>query len=429
MPFRIFMPATPTTPPRHRWRTLLVLSAARTIDDTEGGVVNNLFPIIRQSLGLSLSQLGLLSTVGKVCRMVFGLFWSIVADRIGRKPVLVFVSGVWGVWTVLAGFADSFETLLLLYTIGAIGTVAGEPISNGLIADYFRGSERGRAYGAIRSLVSFGTVLFTPLLAAFAGTPEGWRYGLFCMGGLSMLSGLAIALWVEEPRRSTSEVRPRQGLDWRVLGVLWRIPSIQVLAGNVVFVTSIVMWPFMVTFYVDERGWTPSDANWLQGGFTAAWMISSLLGGLLGDWFEGRFGPRGRILLMQLYLGSFAAASFLAFQVNWGGSVGLTLSVLLLGVVGSVGFSGVVQPMVSQVSPGPYRATAFALLFSFLQGLTSAVLTYLGGWVAETWGLSAMMLWLVTLPYALNAVYWGLFYQCYERDRLKAETGPPPSEG
>ncbi|MCU0793343.1 MAG: MFS transporter [Opitutaceae bacterium] len=418
---------TPARPAPRRWRSVITIAVSRTIDDTESGLMNSLFPVIRASLGLSLAQLGLMAAIPRFARMIFGPLWSMIADRWGRKRVLVFATGVWGIWTGLVGLAQNFEQLLVLYAIGAIGTVAGEPIANGLVADHFKNNERGRAYGWLRSLSSFGSLAMTPLIAQFARSPEGWRYGLYTMGALSVASGIAIALLVDDPAPASGKsgpgekaTRPRFG--WRDIAELWRIPTFRLLAGSVLFITSIVMMPFMVSFFVDVRGWETADANFLQGAFTAGWMVSSVLGGFLGDWFERRFGARGRVILMQIYLAAFSIASLLVFQVDWGRGPLAFVVLLCFGLIGSVGFSGVVLPMVSHVVPGVARATAFALLFSLLQGMFAGILSLSAGALADRIGLQGLMLWVVTVPYAINAVYWTLLHRSYPEDRARRET-------
>lgn len=408
-----------------RWRSVITIAVSRTIDDTESGLMNSLFPVIRASLGLTLAQLGLIAAIPRFARMLFGPLWSMIADRWGRKRTLVFATGVWGVWTGLVGLAQDYNQLLVLYAIGAIGTVAGEPIANGLIADYFKNHERGKAYGWLRSLGSLGSLALTPLIAQFSRSPEGWRYGLYTMGALSVVSGIAILLWVDEPAAKPaasagqSAARPR--LSFADVAELWRIPTFRLLAGSVLFITSIVMMPFMVTFFVEVRGWVTADANFLQGAFTAGWMLSSVFGGFLGDWFERRLGPRGRVVLMQLYLAVFAACSALVFQVDLGHGPLAYLTLFGFGLIGSVGFSGVVLPMVSHVVPGVSRATAFALLFSLLQGMFAGVLSLVAGRFADLVGLRSLMLWIVTVPYAINAVYWTLFHRTYPADRARRE--------
>ena len=121
-------------------------------------------------------------------------------------------------------------------------------------------------------------------------------------------------------------------------------------------------------------------------------------------------------MLMQLYLATFAVMSYLALQVDWGRGVILYVVLFLFGLIGSIGFSGCVLPMVSAVVPPQLSATAFAVLFSLVQGLFSALLSLGLGYMAQAWGLPTVMFWMVTVPYAINAVFWFVFYRVYPRD-------------
>ncbi len=405
-----------------RWRALVALAVAFISDSAEGGLVNVLFPVIRQSLQLGVDALGLLSSISRIARVVFGPLWSLAADRYGRTRVLVLVTGVWGIWTAAAGLAQDFTQLLVLYSIGVIGTVASEPIANALLTDLFEEHERGRAYGAIRSVGTAGGLVLVPLIGQLAGIADGWRLGMVLMGLLSMLSGLLIAAYVREPPRRQSA---NEFAEFRVADVvgLFRIPSFVLLAVMLPLTTSLLVFPFFVTFFVDVRGWLTGDATVLFGVFMAGFALSSLLGGVLGDRFEQWYGPNGRIALMQLYLLGFAAMSYLAFQRDWGYGATVYAIQFLFGLVASIGFSGVVLPMVSAIVPIGLAATAFAVLFSLIQGLAAAVLTLALGWLATWHGFANAMLWLVTLPYLANALYWFAFYRVYPRDVAAQRAG------
>jgi MFS family permease len=394
------------------------MAFAFVVDNTEGGLINTLFPVIRAALALDLGALGLLTSISRFARMLFGPLWAMLADRYGRKRILVIVTGVWGIWTALAGLSQNFTQLLILYSIGVIGTVASEPIANGLLADLFEETERGKAYGAIRSIATFAGLFLTPLIGQLANVADGWRYGLYIMGGMSIFSGILILLFVKEPRRRTAVSDDPEVGRFKLadVGKLFKNRTILLLAGMLPFVTSLVLFAFFVTYFVDVRGWQTADAAILFTVFMAGFTLSSFLGGFLGDQFDKRFGPKGRIMLMQLYLIVFAAMSFLALQIDWGRGAALYVVLFLFGLIGSIGFSGVVLPMVSAVVPPELSATAFAVLFSLVQGLVSALMSLGLGYAAQAWGLQNVMFWLITVPYAINAVYWFLFYRVYPQD-------------
>jgi MFS family permease len=407
----------PTTIRKGRWSSLTAMAFSFVVDNTEGGLINTLFPVIRTALGLQLGALGLLTSISRFARMLFGPLWAMLADRYGRKRVLFIITGVWGIWTALAGLAQDFTQLLILYSIGVIGTVASEPIANGLLADLFEEDERGKAYGAIRSIGGLAGLVITPAIGQLANMADGWRYGLFIMGGMSIFSGILILLFVKEPQRQTALDAADSGrFNLRDAAILFKTPTILLLAVNLLFITSLVLFAFFVTYFVDVRGWTNASAVLLYTTFFTGFGISSFLGGFLGDRFDKRYGPRGRIMLMQLYLIAFAVMSFVALQIDWGQGIALYVVLFLFGLVGSIGFSGCVLPMVSAVVPPQMSATAFALLFSLVQGLISALLSLALGYLAQTFGLQSVMLWMVTVPYALNAVFWFLFYRVYPKD-------------
>jgi len=405
----------PAQKPKGRWGGLLSLAFSFVIDGTEGGLINSLFPVIRDALGMNLSALGIFSSISKFARMIFGPIWAMVADKYGRKRILVIVTGIWGIWTALAGLAQNQMQLYILYTIGVIGTVASEPIANGIIVDLFASEERGKAYGSLRSITGLIMVILTPLIGQLANVEDGWRYGMYIMGGMSVLSGILIMIFLKEPKHRTTTIGAEDKFEWSKVTALMKIPTVRLLAGMLIFVTSLVLFSFMVTFMVDVRGFTTADANIVFAAFGLGMIISSFLGGLLGDWVERKNPDKGRIMLMQIYLLTFSVFTFLATQIAWS-TTGFYVIWFLTGLVFSVGFSGCVQPMLASVVQPEMAGTAFALLFALIQGLLSALLSLAMGFLAERHGLQIVMFWLITVPYALNAVYWFLFYKPYPKD-------------
>ena len=60
--------------------------------------------------------------------------------------------------------------------------------------------------------------------------------------------------------------------------------------------------------------------------------------------------------------------------------------------------------MVSNVVPRQLSATAFAMLFSFIQGGITALMALGLGFLAEAFSSQMMFLWFVVVPYLLNAL-------------------------
>ncbi|WP_216326570.1 MFS transporter [Deinococcus aestuarii] len=411
---------------RKRGASVGTLSLFNAVENQEGSMLAVLGPLVRNGFGIGLAEIGVITALGRAARMIFGPLWSMIADRWGRKGVLI-ITAFWGVFTLAAGFAQNYQQFVLLYGIGLIGTVAAEPISNGILSDLYKDNERGKAFGTLRSVGALLGLVVTPILGQLGNIPnnEGWRYGMYIMGGIGLLTGVLVWLFVKDPRDSLKKAGLRQGKEDqfrfgdvpKILG----IPTMALLAVQLLFITSLVLFAFIIFYFTDVRNYSPTEATYLYTVFFAGFGISSFVGGLIGDAFVRRMGDRGRIALMQIYLALFALMSFLATQIDWPSRVVDYGVWFVFGLIGSIGFSGCVLPMVSSVVPPQYRSTSFALLFSFIQGGISTILSLYIGRLAQEYGLRPVLLWLVTVPYAVNAVFWFLFYRTYPRDKARMD--------
>lgn len=411
--------------PAKRNRAVAALGTSQAVDNSESGLMNTFFPLIRDAFGLGYADLGLISSISMWARMIFGPTWAMAADKFGRKRILVIVTGAWGIWTVLAGFAPSYPLLVALFIVSAVGTVASEPVLNGMLPDLFRQSERGKAYGLVRGIGGGVGIVIGPAIGMFGSDPDGWRYALWTMGAISIISGILIWAWV--PKLAVTSVSvtedPESGtFRIRDVALLFKIPTIWMIVVMLPFVTSLILLRFYTTFLVDVRGMGVPEAAVVMAVFSLGAMFSAFLGGMLGDLFTKKLGSKGRIILMQIYLVCFAATIYLATQIDSPNRLYIYGSTFLMGLVFSVGFSGCVLPIVSTVVPKKLGSSAFAFLFSFVQGGITAVLTINIGAIAEIFGdLQITFLWFVVVPYLINAVIWFGFYAVYPKDAARQE--------
>lgn len=431
-------------PPKGRLGATIALGVSQSIDNSEGGVSKTFFPQIMNAFGLSDAELGLLNALGNAARMIFGPVWAMLADRFGRKLILFIVTGLWGVWTLGAAFAQSWTMLLVLYGISLVGTVASEPILNGLLGSLYKRSERGKAFGTVRATASGLGFVLTPALGQFGGDPNGWRYAFITMGVLSIISGILILIFVNEPKKvekeNADELKAEAGMFSLADAVkLFKIPTIALIAPMLLLVTSLVLFGFMGQVWARDMGFGVKNGSYLYTAFSIGATLSALLGGFLADAFVRKFGHKGRIMLFQIYavlFGSIIAITMYFYKVWTPGiqsgdgqqvlqdpSIVYYVLVFLMGLVFSIGFSGCVLPMVSSVCPKQLSATSFAVLFSLIQGGINVVYSLVLGNVSKAIGsLPLTILLLVSIPYFINAIYFFVFYKTYEKDvHLQAE--------
>lgn len=427
-------------PPKGRLGGTIALGMSQSIDNSEGGVSKTFFPQIMNAFALGNTELGLLNALGSAARMIFGPLWAILADKFGRKTILFVVTGLWGLWTIAASFSTSWTMLLIIYGISLVGTVASEPILNGLLGSLYKRSERGKAFGTVRATSASLGFILTPALGQFGTNPDGWRYAFITMGVLSVISGFAILIFVHEPKK----VAPEEGQELKSeAGVfkfsdaakLFKIPTLALMAPMLLLVTSLVLFGFMSVVWAKNLGYGVTNASYLYTVFSIGSTISALLGGFVADFFVRQFGHKGRIILFQIYgvlFGTIIALTM--YFAHWWDpdvspmpqgtneptntpSILYYVMVFLMGLVFSIGFSGCVLPMVSSVCPRQLSATSFAVLFSLIQGGINVIYSLVVGAVADAIGdLQLTILIGVSLPYFINSLYWFVFYKTYEKD-------------
>ncbi|MFI6904330.1 MFS transporter [Nonomuraea sp. NPDC050394] len=417
---------------RGRWRQLSLLGGAMLVDSTEASLVNSLFPVIRQSLGLSLGALGILTAAGKIVGVFTGPLWVWVARRWSRKNVLVVATGLWGVWGIAAGFSQNFAQLLIFYTILAAGYAAAHPIITEIIGDLFDGSARGKAVGLLYGVIALAGSVLGPVKGQLANVGDGWRWGLWGIGAFNVLLGVGIWLWFRDPGIGAAErqladldpeVRAAQSrLTWTKALALLRIPSFLILLGSRLLSGHLLVGAFGVVFLVDVYGFSTAVASIVLLPFGVGYFLGNVAGGFLGDWAARRSPRHGLVAVLQAAQFGFAAAAFLGTQIAFTSIVPFAAFFGLMGATQGVN-PGINRPMVMAITPPELRGAAFAIYISIFEAIGWAAFSLGAGFLGDVFGLKQVFLWILVLLMLANGAYLTLLYRPYARDvdRLQRE--------
>ncbi|MGB4205939.1 MAG: MFS transporter, partial [Bacteroidales bacterium] len=320
------LPAAEVAPIKGRWRNVVTLAFAGIVDAGEDQAMASMFPAIRTSLNMTTANLGTITSLGKVMEIIFGPIWGMLADRFSRKRILIIGTGLWGLWTLLIGFSVSYEMLLSLRVIAAIGLVAlGSPM-NSMLTDLFPQKERGKVFGIMRMISSLAVIVSILFFGRLAEIPEtGWRIGFITFGALSMLRGLLFALFLKEPPRGGAEAaiydvaqqsEKKYTFSWQSVAAIFRVPTNLLLVFEKIFgvPVQLTILTFAVTWLVDERGFRPGQATTVLTGIVIGSAFSTLIGGLLGDWAERKNPRYGRLFVVQGSRAMMAILGYFFFQ-------------------------------------------------------------------------------------------------------------------
>jgi MFS family permease len=117
-------------------RTLFALGLGYLIDQGEAQSMGVLSPIIQSMWGVSFGMIGLMETLRTIAQTVSSPFWGYISDRFSRKKVLIFGTGVWGLWTIAIGLVPGFGSMLVIRAISGLGLGCLMPATFSLLGDH-----------------------------------------------------------------------------------------------------------------------------------------------------------------------------------------------------------------------------------------------------------------------------------------------------
>ena len=195
---------TGEAPPSERYTRYVVgiLLAVYTLNFLDRQIVSILAAPIKDDLGLSNTQLGLVTGVA------FALFYSVLglpiawaADRYNRVRILSGACALWSAMTALCGFAGNFAQLFVLRVGVGVGEAACVPCAHSIISDRTEGAQRAAALGVFAMGIPLGT-LGGLWVGGVLADAYGWRVAFFALGAPGLALALLALLTIREPSRS-----------------------------------------------------------------------------------------------------------------------------------------------------------------------------------------------------------------------------------
>ncbi|MEY2694171.1 MAG: hypothetical protein RL142_519 [Actinomycetota bacterium] len=192
---------------RNRWIGLVFISMGISLVIIDGTIVNTIFPTVIEALNLTSTQV---QWVQESYVLVFAsllLVWGSLADRFGRKRVLVIGIAIFVLSSVWAGYSTDATTMIAARVLQGVGGSMVLPTTLSLVNANFQGKERGIAFAVWGATIG-GMVALGPVLGGWFATSfgeDGWRlaFNINAPIGLIVIAGLLY--WVAESKQAQRE--------------------------------------------------------------------------------------------------------------------------------------------------------------------------------------------------------------------------------
>ncbi len=153
-------------------------------------------PTVMRDLNVPASSIGLVMSIFTLPGILLAPIVGILADRFGRKRILVVSLLIFGIFGGACACAGDFKTLLLFRFLQGIGVAAVGVLNPTIVADLYEGQDRTTAMGYSGLVISIGTMIFPVtggLLALW-----GWQYP-FLLPLLALPVAAAVHWFLKNP--------------------------------------------------------------------------------------------------------------------------------------------------------------------------------------------------------------------------------------
>ena len=272
------------------------------------------------------------------------LFFGILADRFGRRPILIAVILAFSAFSALSGVAQSLTQLLVIRTLFGFAMGGEWGIGASLVMETIPPKLRGPVSGLLQS--GYPSGYFVASLVYFLLFDQiGWR-GMFFVGIAPALLVFLIRMHVEESPAFTARADKPRVNPFAELARNWKIALYMIVLMTAFNAFSHGTQDLYPTFLQKQHHF---DTR-LTGTLTAIMNLGAIVGGIaFGIWSE-RIGRKRAIVI----------ASLLALPIIplWAYST----TPLMLGIGGFLmqvavqGAWGIVPVHLNELSPGAVRA-------------------------------------------------------------------------
>jgi len=258
------------------------------------------FPSIADSLDVSTERIGLLITFFTIPGIIITPILGLLADRFGRKIVLVPSLFLFGFAGTACAYATSFDQMLLFRALQGMGSASLGALNLTLIGDLYTGNQRATAMGYNGSVLSIGTAFYPAVGGALAIL--GWYYP-FYLSLLAIPVGIFVLLKLEKTGSSNSLNMTE--IFSNVASSLVSKKVIPLFVG--IFLTFIMLYGGYITFFtilLDER--FEQNSFWigiiLSGSSFMTAYASSQLGKLTERFSEVNLIRTAAVLYLTIFL-------------------------------------------------------------------------------------------------------------------------------
>jgi FSR family fosmidomycin resistance protein-like MFS transporter len=347
-------------------RTLATCCAAHTLHDGFSDVTYVLLPLLAQTFGLSLAQVGMIRSAHRVAMAAFQIPAGLIAERFGERNLLALGTFIAGVAFLGLGYAPGFWTVLVALFFAGVGSAVQHPLASTIISHAYPGDGRRAALGTYNFFGDVGKFIFGGIVSLLLVAGISWQAPVVGFGIAGILCAIAAAH--AEPEKKV------KGWGIRNKPAFTALCAIEILDS-----TTRTGFLTFIAFVLLERG--------MPEGWAVLSVPLILVGGMAGKLACGFLAERLGVVRMIVITEVATGLGILATLVLPGAAAFLLLP--LIGIVLN-GTSSVLYATLGEFVEEDRLARAFGLFYTI--GSLCGIAAPLGyGFIGDVYGIETSM--------------------------------------
>jgi ACDE family multidrug resistance protein len=258
------------------------------------------FPQMKQAMGLTQFQVGLIVTFFSVPAGILIPFAGLLSDRYGRKVIMVPALFIYGLGGLICGFSalfmeEPYSLLLAGRVVQGAGAGGTYQLAMALTGDTFQSSERTKALGLLEASNGLGKVL-SPILGSLIALLS-WYAPFFAYGLLAF--PIALGVWFLVPEMQGKHTCESLQEYWRKLKEVFKEKGRLLLASYLVGMVALFLL-FGVLSYISDILESTYNVYGLKKGFVLAIPVFSMA---LTSYLSGQFLSDKQFLWKPIIVG------------------------------------------------------------------------------------------------------------------------------
>jgi MFS family permease len=196
-------------------RTLATCSAVHTVHDGLADVSYVLLPLLAQTFGLSLAQVGLIRGAHRAAMAAFQIPAGLIAERLGERNLLALGTLILGLAFLALGFAHGFWAILAALFFAGLGSAVQHPLGSTIISHAYPAEGRRAALGTYNFAGDVGKFAFGATVSLLLLAGISWQAPVVGFGVVALLASTAVLVLVSDTRPS---VQMRKEASARIAG-------------------------------------------------------------------------------------------------------------------------------------------------------------------------------------------------------------------